>query len=63
MKLEFLFFNADNSKEYVRETVQVSGWNAVMTIGEQRAQELLEELNLEEICWNYTVLSNNPPES
>ncbi len=51
---ELVFFNWDEAIEYERRIIKCDTYAEMLVLAGRRCNELMEELNLEDIYWNYT---------
>lgn len=55
LKIEFVFFDWDSAIEFHRETGVFKNWDESYGFGENLANQLMVENNLDYIHWNYEL--------
>lgn len=55
LKIEFVFFDWDNAIEFHRETSVFKNWDEAYGFGENLANQLMVENNLDYIHWTYEL--------
>ena len=55
LKIEFVFFDWDSAIEFHRETGVFKNWDEAYGFGEDLANQLMTENNLDYIHWNYEL--------
>ena len=51
---EIVIYNWNKEIEYERRIIKCDTYAEMMSLTEQRCQEIMKEYNLDEVCWNYT---------
>lgn len=55
LKIEFVFFDWDSAIEFHRETSVFKNWDEAYGFGENLANQLMVENNLDYIHWTYEL--------
>ena len=50
---EIVIYDWDKEIEYERRIIKCDTYAEMMTLVEQRCQEIMKEYNLDEVCWNH----------
>lgn len=51
---EIVIYDWYKEIEYERRIIKCDTYAEMMSLTEQRCQEIMKEYNLDEVCWNYT---------
>ena len=50
---EIVIYDWDKEIEYERRIIKCDTYAEMMSLTEQRCQEIMKEYNLDEVCWNH----------
>lgn len=51
---EIVIYDWDAEVEYERRLIECETYGETMAFAEKRCQEIMEEKDLQGVCWNYT---------